>query len=792
MAQPQTYEEYILAEEQRDGVRMTWNVWPTNRLDATRNVVPISVLHTPLKTRPDLPELKYDPIICARPTCRAILNPFCQVDYDSKVWACNFCFQRNSFPPQYAMISRENQPAEIIPQFTTIEYTLPRAQVMPPIFLYVVDTCLDEDEMNSLKDSLQASIGLLPSNALVGFITYGKMVHVHDLCCTELSKSFVFRGTKTYTTKQLQEMLGIGQGGQGGMMPHATPGQRAPVPPQFQPGGSRTQQNPGVQTAIPSNPFIQPIEKCDLALDDFVRDIQKDSWPVPTGKRALRSTGAALAIAVSLLEMSFPNTGARIMLFTGGPCTQGPGMVIDDDLKHTIRSHNDIMKDDAKYLKKSTKYFDQLARQACHNGHVIDYFSAALDQTGLLEMSTCFRLTGGVVVQGDSFGTQLFHSTFKKFLLTKPENEDSKLAFGATCEVRMSKELKIAGCVGNCVSMEIKSPAIAETDIGESGTVQWKMCGITPTSTYAYFFDVASQQTNQPMPPGGRGYIQFVTQYQHLSAQRRIRVTTICRPWAEVQSNLQYISAGFDQEAAAVVMARLAVHRAESEEIPDVLRWLDRQLIKLCQKFGNYSKEDPNSFTMPANFSLYPQFMFHLRRSQFLQIFGFSPDETVFYKHCLYAEETGQSVMMIQPLLYAYSFQGPEPVLLDSTSIKPDRILLMDTFFQVVIYHGETIAKWVQFGYQNMPEFANLRQLLQAPVDDAHEIIANRFPLPRFVQTEHEGSQARFLMSRVNPSQTHNNYLTTSGEASMPILTDDVSFQVFFDHLKKLAVAAQN
>lgn len=30
-----------------------------------------------------------------------------------------------------------------------------------------------------------------------------------------------------------------------------------------------------------------------------------------------------------------------------------------------------------------------------------------------------------------------------------------------------------------------------------------------------------------------------------------------------------------------------------------------------------------------------------------------------------------------------------QPVLLDSSSILPDRILLMDTFFQILIYHGE-------------------------------------------------------------------------------------------------------
>jgi protein transport protein SEC23 len=36
-------------------------------------------------------------------------------------------------------------------------------------------------------------------------------------------------------------------------------------------------------------------------------------------------------------------------------------------------------------------------------------------------------------------------------------------------------------------------------------------------------------QHNAPIPQGGRGYIQFITQYQHSSGQRRIRVTTVAR-----------------------------------------------------------------------------------------------------------------------------------------------------------------------------------------------------------------------------------------------------------------------
>lgn len=54
--------------------------------------------------------------------------------------------------------------------------------------------------------------------------------------------------------------------------------------------------------------------------------------------------------------------------------------------------------------------------------------------------------------------------------------------------------------------------------------------------------------------------------------------------WADAQTQIQSIAASFDQEAAAILMARLAVYRAETEEGPDVLRWLDRQLIRLVRR----------------------------------------------------------------------------------------------------------------------------------------------------------------------------------------------------------------
>jgi protein transport protein SEC23 len=43
------------------------------------------------------------------------------------------------------------------------------------------------------------------------------------------------------------------------------------------------------------------------------------------------------------------------MLFTGGPATEGPGMVVGVELREPIRSHHDIDRDNVKYFKRASK-----------------------------------------------------------------------------------------------------------------------------------------------------------------------------------------------------------------------------------------------------------------------------------------------------------------------------------------------------------------------------------------------------------------------------------------------------
>jgi len=348
--------------------------------------------------------------------------------------------------------------------------------------------------------------------------------------------------------------------------------------------------------------------------------------------------------------------------------------------------------------------------------------------------------------------------------------------------------VKVCGAIGNCSSLGKKSPNVAETEIGTGNTNAWAISGLDEDTTLAVYFEVTNQ-ANAPVQQGQQRFLQLLTSYQHSSVQYRLRVTTLSHTWADTtrDAGLAEIARGFDQEAAAVLMARIASHKTLTEESFDILRWIDRMLIRLVSKFAEFRKDEPASFRLSSSFSIYPQFMFHLRRSQFLQVFGNSPDETAYNRLILTRENCTNSLIMIQPTLLAYSFNGPPvPVLLDVTSISPDRILLLDTFFQVIVFHGETISAWRKQGYHEDAEHQNFRELLNAPKEDAAAMLQERFPVPMYVECDQYGSQARFLLAKLNPSVTHTSQ--GQGAASDFLFTDDVSLQVFMEHLKRLAV----
>lgn len=328
---------------------------------------------------------------------------------------------------------------------------------------------------------------------------------VHELGYAECAKSYVFRGNKDYSSKQVQEMIGLSQ-----MAPR--PGM------QQQPG-----MPPGAPGAMPTR-FILPVGQCEFQLTNALESLQRDPWPVANDKRALRCTGVALSVAAGLLEASkFPGTGARIMLFAGGAATEGPGMVVGPELREPIRSHHDIDRDNIKYYKKALKFYEALSKRVSNNGHIVDIFAGCLDQVGLLEMRGLANTTGGHMILTDSFTSSMYKQSFAR-VFNKDADDNLLMGFNAEMEVLTTKELKVTGLIGHAVSLNKKSVSVGETECGIGNTCAWKMCGIDPEASYGIYFEIAGQGGPNQMAGGPqKAIMQFLTHYQHSSGQYHLR-----------------------------------------------------------------------------------------------------------------------------------------------------------------------------------------------------------------------------------------------------------------------------
>lgn len=736
-------------ESNAANVRWSWGKFPSKRIDGSRMVIPLGCLYTPLAN--ECPQLPYPALRCA--SCHGILNRLCAVDHRSKTWGCCVCNTRNSFPPHYANMSEQHLPMELWKQYDTVEFTEPETK--PTTFALVIDTCVDtESEFEALKQYVLLALSKIPEWANVCLITYGATVQIHDLSgSADFNRSVVLRGSVEITPETLGRIL-------------KSPGR-----------------------------FVRPFSEAEFTITSLVEDLQLDLWPVQKDFRPLRCTGAAVSAAASLLDISLAKGAGLVMTFVSGVCTEGPGCVVDCNRAVYIRGHHDLRDSTptAKHWDKSTAFYDGLMRRMVSSGHSLSLFVGALDQSGVAEMKVCVQSTGGVVISVDSWKRNWIRQSLTTFMQRR---SDGTFATGlnATFTVLTSPTWKVMGVIGCCIGTGKRSSCVAESELGMGGTCQWTASAVDPRDTMSVFFEPENAPPPQGAPPckpqpQHYRYVQFITRYQCPGAGMRTRVTTL--PHLAIETvNFQELGSTFDQQVAAALMARIAIHKTDGTALFDVLRWLDRHVIRLVARFGEYTKDQPQSLKLSPTFSMFPAFMYHLRRSAYLSVFNTSPDETAVMRLLFLRADVNDAIVMLQPTLFSYTLQAaPQPVALDASSLQPDNILLLDTFFEVLIYHGETIAAWKEMKYDEQEEYAYFKRFLQAPRDDAQLVVQNRFPTPRFIECGPSHGDSRILKNRINPSRTHNtvadSYGANQGEL---VYTDDAPLQTFMEHLKKLAV----
>ena len=88
----------------------------------------------------------------------------------------------------------QQPPAELYGQYQTIEYQVQHTKpVSPPAYVFLIDTCINEEELSACRAAITKALQTLPEWAHVGLVTYGTHVHVHELGFSECAKSYIFQ-----------------------------------------------------------------------------------------------------------------------------------------------------------------------------------------------------------------------------------------------------------------------------------------------------------------------------------------------------------------------------------------------------------------------------------------------------------------------------------------------------------------------------------------------------------------------------------------------------------------------
>jgi protein transport protein SEC23 len=116
-------------------------------------------------------------------------------------------------------------------------------------------------------------------------------------------------------------------------------------------------------------------------------------------------------------------------------------------------------------------------------------------------------------------------------------------------------------------------------------------------------------------------------------------------------------------------------------------------------------------------------------------------------------------------------------VELDFQAMKEDAVLLMDSYFNVIVWYGEFIKGWKDQKLNEDPEYAYLTNLFESPLRDAGQIMYDRIPISNYYETFKNDGKERYLKARVNPSN--------SGQAETDghLISDDAPISTFMKFL---------
>ena len=733
--------------EQMTGTRSNYQAFPNSQPQLESLYVPLAIHFTPNK-RIDQMYTSFDqPIKCS---CGGYFNPYSNINYQTKSWFCNFCSKNNKFTQaEIGRFPPQGPPTEALQENITMEYKLSdnKSKTSSAFnhYVFVVDTCMSPDNLTALQKELTEACEQFDfDQTRVAVISFSRNVFFHRRII-EGGLAHSLMAPSYFNTEQLHNLLGV----------------------------KPDSKNRAMVGHIISEMLFQSSKE---GLVSVIDGLECDYWNTPDTERPQRATGKAMEFALEILSLASLDCG-RLTLFVAGPCTLGQGSIVELKISSFLRQHLDL--EENKEIKAKSDaakaFYTALSDKAVSMNIAIDIFGFSLTEFGLYEMRDLPTKTGGIIVLNEEFKQEHFVRAITKYLSKDDQGQPLMNTMGHL-EVIVSKELRISGCIGNCKTLSSKPANLSDVQIGESNTNTWHLGGLDPQTSILLFFDITEKNKAKGYPHGQTATIQFIVTYRHSTQGMMRRVVTLQKPFVNYQKPIEMIEY-IDQFSVISSYAKIAAFKTLDSDSSIVIRYLDKTLIGIMRIFKQSNQ-------IPDQLSLLPQYFYYLRKSNFIKKFASSLDEMTFFKHVVMRETLDNTLIIVQPQIIEYSLNNPEPVpvLPDIDCLKKDVVLLADTFFNLIIWKGNTIKSWIDAGYHTQPEYEHLARLIQMPEDDIQFICEDRVLAPNKIYSNFGSPSERFLKSRLNPE---NKQLTKDNEAieSGNFVSEDASLSNFMSKL---------
>lgn len=473
-------------------------------------------------------------------------------------------------------------------------------------------------------------------------------------------------------------------------------------------------------------------------------------------KRPKRATGLAIFLAAILSKLPTARTFSHILSFLAGPCTKGPGKVISRDCKQHIRQQRDFNSNSLKYYYTASKFYESLSQKYPANYEI---FVSCLDQVGISEMSALTR-SSMAVQQVDSFSDLRFQETLKSYV----ELRNLHSVYDSQIKIVTSETLLIDGAP-TFLKKELADifPGktkynYSDTPRGVSSTNNWSLespCVLNPSAfSVPFSFTPSTKATKSEAETTipEHVFIQFQLRFKKRS-QSYLRVHTQClftlnHPNLSQESVIQSFNVGVE---VSYIMKLL------SYEIIKKSKYTDSEAHMLLGRLEMHGKELIKK-TSPETFIKY---LYHLRKTPILCTRNASPDERALYVHDVMNKSLQECLSYCRPIAMQVKEGQFSPVELTQHQLDNPQAMFIDGGTFLVIRYSIS---------DDEDTFAAKAFALQ------QINLIERFPKPRLIETKVNGSQDRFLKSKL---------MSTDTAGANILTTQDISFNKFIKSFSK-------